>query len=129
MQQAIDAANLKFVTELAWVAFWALCVLAVCFTILGAISFMRSKVGTAKSFTRLLERAEAVKLSAVILIVLAVTLLALLGRIDSQGVVGILSGIAGYVLGGLQKAADPSATAPSKSDVADEEAEKKLVSK
>lgn len=125
MQQAIDATNLKFVIELAWVAFWALCVLAGCFTVLGSISFMRSRVGTAKSFTRLLERAEAVKLSAVILIVLAVTLLALLGRIDSQGVVGILSGIAGYVLGGLQKSAEVSAATSAKSDGADEEAEKK----
>jgi hypothetical protein len=125
VQQPVDSANMRFVAELAWVAFYALCVLATCFTILGAISFWRSKVGTAKSFTRLLERAEAVKLSAVILIVLAVTLLALLGRIESQGVVGILSGIAGYVLGGLQKSSDTSTTASTKQDVSDDEAEKK----
>jgi hypothetical protein len=127
MQQTVDAANLKFVTELAWIAFWGLCVMTLGFTILGSISFMRSKVGTAKSFTRLLERAEAVKLSAVILIVCAVTLLALLGRIDSQGVVGILSGIAGYVLGGLQKTGDPSAATTANVDAADEDAEKKAL--
>jgi hypothetical protein len=124
VQQSVDASNLKFVTELAWVAFYALCVLAASFTVLGSISFMRSKVGTAKSFTRLIERAEGVKLSAVILIVLAVTLLAFLGRIESQGVVGILSGIAGYVLGGLHRSPEvPGTTA--KTDLADEEGDRK----
>lgn len=39
----------------------------------------------------------------VILIVVVATLLALIGKIEGAAVVGILSGIVGYVLGGLEK--------------------------
>jgi hypothetical protein len=105
--------ELRVVVQLAWIAFWGLCVTAVVFTTLGSIAFFRTQKGAARSFTHLFERAEAVKLSAVILIVVAVTVLGLLGKISSQGVVGVLGGIAGYVLGGLQK---PQASGSAKED-------------
>ncbi len=39
------------------------------------------------------------------LVIASATVLALLGIIESNGVTGILSGVAGYVLGGLSRPA------------------------
>lgn len=43
------------------------------------------------------------------LVLASATMLAMLGILDSNGVTGILSGVAGYVLGGLGKASAPKA--------------------
>jgi hypothetical protein len=115
-----SAEEIKLVVQLAWISLIALGTLILSFTITASISFWRTKSGTAKTFSLLFERAELVKLSAVVLVVVAVTVLALLGRIDSQGVVGVLGGIAGYVLGGLQgRAAHPTSTTENSNDVGD----------
>ena len=45
-------------------------------------------------------------MTAVVLIILSVTLLSIVKVIESNGAVGILSGIAGYVLGGLERRRD-----------------------
>lgn len=42
-------------------------------------------------------------MSTIILVIFSTTYLALFGVLDSTGAVGIFSGIAGYVLGGLEK--------------------------
>lgn len=48
------------------------------------------------------ERAVTLHMMAVILIVIATSFLGLFGVVKENGVVGILSGIGGYVLGGLK---------------------------
>jgi hypothetical protein len=50
------------------------------------------------------ERAKALQMITVILIVVAAAFLALVRIIEPNGVVAILSGIAGYVLGGIRRA-------------------------
>ena len=95
----------KIVIELAWIALIALATIIVPFTVIASIAFCRAPVGKhqnpAFTFSQLFQRAKALQMITVILIVVAAALLALLRIIDSNGAVGILSGIAGYVLGGL----------------------------
>jgi hypothetical protein len=89
------------IVTLAWIGLATAGVMAVPFTVIGAIAYWKSE-NPAGSFSRLFERAQALKLTTVILIILSVTVLAFFKIIDSNGAVGILSGIAGYVLGGLE---------------------------
>jgi len=116
MQVASQSELLHFVLQLSLLGVYAVCAVAVGLTIVGAVAFWRAAGGSdaAWAFTRLLERGEAVKMLTIILIVLSVTMLALLGKLESQGVIGILSGIGGYVLGGLQRSpqASPGGSKP-----------------
>ena len=53
---------------------------------------------------------------AEMLVIASATVLALLGILDSNGITGILSGVAGYVLGGLPRCLRPgSRTLPPRS--------------
>ena len=99
---SIDA---RSIIQLAWIALLALVATAVAFTVTAIIAFQRAPQdkNPAYTFSQMFERAKALQMITVILIVVAAAFLALIHIIDSNGVVGILSGIAGYVLGGLQK--------------------------
>jgi phosphatidylglycerophosphate synthase len=68
-------------------------------TIVGAIAFWRAESGQAETFSVLLERANALQMLAVILIIVAAVVLRLTNAIGAEAVVSILSGVAGYVLG------------------------------
>jgi hypothetical protein len=85
---------------------WALVVLfgmaILGFTIVGSIAFYRSSAGQAKSFGLLFQRGNFLRLGTVVLVVLAVILLALAGKL-TEGAAAVLSGVAGYVLGGLER--------------------------
>jgi hypothetical protein len=95
----------RTVIQLSWIALLVFATAATAFTIPAIVVFKRVPQGMnpAYAFTQLFVRAKALQMVTVILIVWVVALLALLHSIDSNGAVGILSGIAGYVLGGLQK--------------------------
>lgn len=82
----------------------ALGILTVGFIVVGSIAFWRTQKGSAKTFSLFLQRANALKLLTVALIVIASTLLALTGIVDGAAAMAILSGIAGYVLGGMGRA-------------------------
>ncbi len=73
------------------------------FTIVGGIAFYRAGQGQAKSFGLMFERGNFLRLAAAVLIILATILLAALGKLTAEGVASILSGVAGYVLGGMDK--------------------------
>ena len=97
----------RTIIQLAWIALLALVMIVIPFTVIGVIAFKRAPVAPgnnpAVTFSRLFERAKALQMITVILIVLAAAFLALLRVIDPNGVVAILSGVAGYVLGGIKK--------------------------
>lgn len=101
--------HLELLIHLGWIIFGCISVLAAAFTIVGSIAFWKATRGQAKTFSLLFERAEAVRISAVVLIIFAVVLLGIIGKIDSSGIIAILSGVAGYVLGGLDKGPKTSA--------------------
>ena len=85
----------------AIVIMFSLC--AISFAIVGGIAFYRSSRGTAKSFGLMFERGNFTRLATAVLIILAAILLAGLGKLSSEGVAAILSGVAGYVLGGMER--------------------------
>ncbi len=97
---------------IVWAVVGLLGLALVCFTVLGAIAFVRADKGTAVSFGLLFQRGNFLRLGTVALIVLAVILLALEGILNSEATATILSGVAGYVLGGLDRQSSTSKTNP-----------------
>ena len=71
------------------------------FTLVGAVAVWRSQRNGAWAFFRMFERMQVLQLLTVMLVIASATVLALLGILESNGITGILSGVAGYVLGGL----------------------------
>jgi cadmium resistance protein CadD (predicted permease) len=69
-------------------------------TIVGSIAFFRAGSGQAKTFSLLVQRAGALQLITVMSIIGASCFLAVIGKVSPEGTISILSGIAGYVLGG-----------------------------
>ena len=78
-------------------------ILAIGFTLIGVIAVWRTEQDGAWAFFKMFERLQVLQLLTVMLVIASATVLALLGILDSNGVTGILSGVAGYVLGGLNR--------------------------
>ncbi|MFZ3384696.1 MAG: hypothetical protein WA144_12290 [Candidatus Methanoperedens sp.] len=93
----------NLIITLAKYLLYAISILTVGFCIVGGIAFYNTQQGTAKTFSLLIQRANALRLITVFSIVMVSALLALTGIIDGNGVIAILSGIVGYVLGGIQR--------------------------
>jgi polyferredoxin len=74
----------------------------VMFGVMGWIAFYRSEKGQARSFGLMFKRGNFLRIATVIMVVLVVLFLGLMDIIKENGIIGILSGIAGYVLGGLE---------------------------
>lgn len=72
-------------------------------TIVGSIAFWRTEKGGARTFSLLLQRANALQMLTVMLIVVAACALRILDSINSEAVVSLLSGVAGFVLGGTSR--------------------------
>jgi len=98
------------VLELIYAAAVMVGIVALGFSIVGAIAVWHAGRQGAGSFFRMFERLQVLQLLTVMLVIAAATLLALFGILDSNGITGILSGVAGYVLGGLNR--QPAAAAP-----------------
>jgi hypothetical protein len=89
-------------------------ILAVGFTLVATIAVWRTSKDGAWAFFRMFERLQVLQMLTVMLVIASATILAMLGILNSNGITGILSGVAGYVLGGLTKQGNPvqSSTAP-----------------
>jgi hypothetical protein len=72
-------------------------------TIVGSIAFWKTQKGAATTFSLLLQRASALQMLTVILIVVAACALRLIDAINSEAVISLLSGVAGFVLGNIGK--------------------------
>jgi hypothetical protein len=96
---------------------WAIVILLglaiVGFTVVGGIAFYRANQGQAKSFGLLFVRGNFLRLATAVLIILAAILLAALGKLNPEGVAAILSGVAGYVLGGMDRQTKEQSSNPS----------------
>ena len=72
--------------------------------IVAFVAFKQTQKGSAASFGLMFQRASFLRISTVLMIVIAIIYLSTIGVfVEQSGVIGILSGIAGYVLGGLEK--------------------------
>lgn len=87
-------------------------IVAAGFSLVGAIAVWRAGQRGALAFFRMFERLQVLQLLTVMLVIASATVLALFNIIESNGIIGILSGVAGYVLGGLNRAAPTAKPAP-----------------
>jgi hypothetical protein len=94
----IDPQLLGFVLQLAQLLLIALGVFMAAVTIVYSVMFWRGNF-SGDSIARILGHTDIPKLATIIVIVLATSLLGLLGIIAGEAVIALFSGIAGYVLG------------------------------
>ena len=110
--EASTSYDSKTLIQVAWIGLIALGIVAAAFTSTVLYAVKKAPADKNPSFTLItwFERTITLHMMTVILIVIAVSLLGLFGVIKDNGVVGILSGIGGYVLGGLKKETGPQVT-------------------
>lgn len=114
--ETVSLPDSKTIIELSWMGLWAFGIIAVGFTSLGIVAFLKTE-NSAGSFSKLFEGLQILKMATVMLVIVATTYLALFGIIDSTGTVGIFSGVAGYVLGGLEKKVPETRGTPEGADM------------
>ena len=99
--------NLLDITYFQYIAgLYALVVISV--TIIIVVAIFRIQVGHSNSVKNLFEQTRFLELTTVLVIIISGTFLALSHTL-SEGIAALLSGVAGYVLGGLsnQKSKKP----------------------
>ena len=79
-------------------------ILAAGFSVVGLVAVWRAGHRGEQAYFHMIERLQVLQLVTVMLVIASATVLALLGIIDANGIIGILSGVGGYVLGGLNRA-------------------------
>ena len=97
------AANAALVSTLALYATITIGLITLCTMVVGSIAFWRAEKGAARTFSLLLQRANVLQMLAIFLIIVAACVLRLADSINSEAIVSILSGVAGYVLGGTTR--------------------------
>jgi len=95
--------NAALLTTLSWTLVFVVLIIVSGATIVGSIAFWKTQTGAARTFTLALQRANALQMLAVILIVLSASALRILDLINSEGAITLLSGVAGYVLGNASR--------------------------
>jgi hypothetical protein len=81
-------------------------IVAVCAGAVAIIAFRKDENASGKAFVEIAKFGGALRLLTVGLVISTAAFLTLADKIKGEAVVGILSGVAGYVLGGLQRAMD-----------------------
>lgn len=79
----------------------------VAFAIVGGIAFSKVERGAGKSFGLLFSRGNFLRISTVVFCIFAVVVLAFAGKLSDGSVAAVLSGIVGFVLGGVSKDCAP----------------------
>jgi len=72
-------------------------------TIIGVIVFKKDNPASVKAFSNIFIKGEMLRLVTVIAIIIAISALSFGGILKGEIVATLLSGIAGYVLGGMTK--------------------------
>ena len=98
MATGANPALFPFIITLAQMSLIGLGIIIGGATIVYGVMFWKGNM-SGTTIARILQQTDVPKLATIILIVLAASLLALLGVIAGEAVIALLSGIAGYVLG------------------------------
>lgn len=98
MTTGVDPALFPFIITLAQLFLIGLGIIIGGATIVYGVMFWKGGMSAA-GIARILQQTDVPKLATIILIVLAASLLGLLGVIAGEAVIALFSGIAGYVLG------------------------------
>jgi hypothetical protein len=81
----------------------ALAVIAICGTVVAVIVFRKADHSAARIFGQFMNRAGMLQMLTVATIVQTVLVLRIFDGLSADATISVLSGIAGYVLGGLTK--------------------------
>ena len=95
-----------FALELMGLMARTVIVVAVCLTVVAWAAFRREGGGAAGPLARMVQRIGALQLLTVQVIVMTVLVLRIIDNLSPEATVSILSGIAGYVLGGVGRDGD-----------------------
>lgn len=98
--------------------FLTLSLIVLCFAIPGLMAYRRDRA-FAREFGITLERLQVLRIVMAIVMVFAATMLAVARVISAEAITAIISGITGYVLGGLDKVLMRSIAADERRDAAD----------
>jgi len=97
------------VLQLTFYTLIGISVLIACSTIVQSIIVWRTTKGAPKNYSEIFDQDAALKMVTVGMIIVGACFLAVLGKIGSDAVAAILSGIVGYVLGGSRKSKSKAA--------------------
>ncbi|WP_132534378.1 hypothetical protein [Rhizobium sp. PP-F2F-G48] len=102
----MDENAYRYLSEVALYSTISLALIVLGATVVITFAFYKTKAGGAVTLSNMIERAGTLQMITVIVIVVGACILATVGRIQSEGIVSILSGIAGYVLGNATRSHD-----------------------
>ncbi|WP_377295993.1 hypothetical protein [Rhizobium sp. SGZ-381] len=102
----LDDKSYAYLSEIALYSTIAFGLIILGASVVIALALYRTQSGGAAVLARMIERAGTLQMITVIVIVVGACILATVGRIKSEGIVSILSGIAGYVLGNSSRPSD-----------------------
>jgi hypothetical protein len=102
----LDDRAYAYLSEIALYSTIALALIVLGASTVIVFAFYRTRSGGAATLANMIERAGTLQMITVIVIVVGACILATVGRIKSEGIVSILSGIAGYVLGNASRPGD-----------------------
>jgi hypothetical protein len=81
----------------------AVCVIAICGSIVASIAFKKTESGAARTLSFMFERAGVLQLLAVQTIIMSVLTLRIIDALSGDATIAVFSGVAGYVLGNVGK--------------------------
>ena len=91
------------ILTIIWVFFGSLSFIVLCFAITAIVAFRSKGLEFAKAYADTLVNLKILEIMLAVIMVFAATMLAVANIISSEAVVTIISGITGYVLGGIKK--------------------------
>ena len=95
--------RMTFVLEMLAVLTVAIAVIAICGTVVAVAAFRKVDHGAARTLRQLLQPATLLQMLTVATIIQTVLVLRVFDGLSADATISVLSGIAGYVLGGLMK--------------------------
>jgi hypothetical protein len=95
------ADRIALVIQLMTIMAVTMMVLAICVTVVATIAFRKTDKDAASTLSVMIERGGALQLLTVVSIVMSVLVLRILDALGADATVSVLSGVAGYVLGGF----------------------------
>ena len=98
MPNAVDPRLLGFIMQLAQYMLIAFGIMIAGAAVVYTMLFWKGNI-SGPSIARIIHQTDIPKLATIIMIILSASLLGLLGIIQGEAVIALLSGIAGYVLG------------------------------
>jgi len=91
------------ILSIIWVFFGSLSFIVACFALTAVVAFKSKGLDFAKTYAEALIQLKILEIMLAVVMVFAATMLGVAKIISGDSVVTVISGITGYVLGGMRK--------------------------